>query len=201
MLTRKLLDLVFPQGLLLLAVVALLHWGARAPAAAPIVRLSPLVILSAGALLGWRFQRGRLLLALLGLTLADRAMLWLAPLDFTAPFAGPAIVRSVAILLPTSLAVLAYVGERGLLTDAGLRRLAVLFGQASVVLVLWLVSAIYPEHTARAFDLALLSAPPSCRSASPPRSSRRSRSARSSREPSRARTRKPKASCGRRSEA
>jgi diguanylate cyclase (GGDEF)-like protein len=156
MLTRKLLDLVFPEGLLLLVAVALVHWGAAVPVTAPVVRLYPLVVLAAGALLGWRFQRGRLLLALAGLVIADRAMLWLAPLDSDAPFAGPVIVRTVAILLPATLAVLAFVGERGVLTDVGLRRLTVLAVQTAVVLALWLVSAIYPEHTARTFDLSIL---------------------------------------------
>jgi diguanylate cyclase (GGDEF)-like protein len=156
MLTRKLLDLVFPEGLLLLVAVALVHWGAAVPSAAPVVRLYPLVVLTAGALLSWRFQRGRLLLALLGLALADRAMLWLAPFDSGAPYAGPVVVRTVAILLPASLAVLAFVGERGVLSDVGLRRLTVLAGQAVVVLALWLLSAVYPESMARAFDFSLL---------------------------------------------
>jgi diguanylate cyclase (GGDEF)-like protein len=159
MLTRKLLDLVFPEGLLLLVAVALVHWGAAAPSAAPVVRLYPLGVLAAGALLGWRFQRGRLLLALLGLALADRAMLWLAPPESDALYAGPVIVRTVAILLPATLAVLAFVGERGVLSGVGLRRLAVLAAQVAVVLALWLLSAVYPESTARAFDVALLPPP------------------------------------------
>ena len=159
MLTRKLLDLVFPEGLLLLVAVALVHWGASAPSAAPVVRLYPLVVLAAGALLGWRFQRGRLLLALLGLVLADRALLWLAPPESGAPFAGPVIVRTVAIMLPASLAVLAFVGERGVISAVGLRRLAVLAAQAAVVLAVWLLTAAYPEGMARAFDVALLPRP------------------------------------------
>jgi diguanylate cyclase (GGDEF)-like protein len=113
----------------------------------------------AGVLLGWRFQRGRLLLALAGLVLADRAMLWLVPPDSGAPYAGPVIVRTVAILLPVSLAVLAFVGERGVLTTVGFRRLAVLGAQVVVVLALWLLSAVAPESTARVFDLALLPPP------------------------------------------
>ncbi|HEX6537359.1 MAG TPA: GGDEF domain-containing protein [Gemmatimonadaceae bacterium] len=159
MLTRKPLALVFPEGLVLLLASALVHWGASAPSAAPVVRLYPLVVLAAGVLLGWRFQRGRLLLALLALALADRAMLWLAPLDSDAPHAGPVIVRAVAILLPTTLATLAFLGERGVLTTAGLRRLALLAAQAAVVLALWLLTAVHPERTARVFDLALLPAP------------------------------------------
>lgn len=159
MLMRKPLALLFPEGLVLLAAVALLQWGAAIPAAAPIVRLYPLVILAAGALLGWRFQRGRLLLALIALALADRAMLWLAPLDSDVPYAGPVVVRTVAILLPTTLAVLAFLGERGVLSAVGLRRLIVFAAQAAVVLTLWVLSAAYPESTAHFFDLALFPAP------------------------------------------
>ena len=156
MLSRKLLALVAPEGLLLLAAVALVHWGAAPPSAAPLVRLYPLVVLVTGALLGWRFQRGRLLLALLGLVIADRAMLWLAPPDSGAPYAGPVIVRAVAILLPASLAVLAFVSERGVLTAVGLRRFAVLATETALLLALWLVSDFYPEATTRALDATFL---------------------------------------------
>jgi diguanylate cyclase (GGDEF)-like protein len=159
MLNRKLLAVVFPEGLLLLTAVALVHWGATAPAAAPVLRLYPLAVLVAGALLGWRFRRGRLLLALASLALADRAMLWLAPPESNAAYAGPVIVRAVAILLPATLAVLAFSRERGVLTVVGLRRLAVLAAEVAVVLVLWLLSAVYPKRTARAFNLALLPRP------------------------------------------
>jgi len=138
MVTRKLLDVVFPEGLLLLVAVALVHWGAGYPAAAPLVRLVPIVVVAAGALLGWRFQRGRLLLALLGLVFADWAMRWLAPPESDASYAGPVIVRTIAMLIQVSLTVLAFVGERGMLTSAGLRRLCVLTGLAVVVLAVWL---------------------------------------------------------------
>jgi GGDEF domain-containing protein len=63
------------------------------------------------------------------------------------------------MLLPASFAVLAFVGERGVLSAVGMRRLAILTALVVVVLVLWLLSAAYPESTARALDLALLPAP------------------------------------------
>jgi diguanylate cyclase (GGDEF)-like protein len=100
-----------------------------------------------------------LLLALLGLALADRAMLWLAPPDSGVPFAGPVVVRAVAMLLPASLAALAFTGERGMLTTAGLRRVTLLAVELMVVLALWLLSAAYPESFARAFDSVLLPRP------------------------------------------
>ena len=156
---RKLLALVGPEGLLLLFALALVHWGAGMPAAAPVVRLYPLVVLVAGTLLSWRFQRGRLLLALSGLALADRAMLWLAPLESGGTHAGPAVVRTVAMLLPVSLAVLAFVGERGVLSPVGLRRLAVLGAQAMLVLAVWLLASAYPAGVTRLYDATLPSWP------------------------------------------
>jgi diguanylate cyclase (GGDEF)-like protein len=68
-------------------------------------------------------------------------------------------VRTVAMLVPASLAALAFVAERGVLTSVGLRRLCVLIGLAVVVLAVWLLSAVYPESTARAFDFAPLPNP------------------------------------------
>lgn len=157
--TRPLLALIFPEGVLLLLAAALVHWGAASPAAAPVVRLYPFVVLAAGGLLAWRFQRGRLLLALIALVLADRALLWLAPPESDVPHAGPVIVRTIAMLLPVTFAALAWVTERGLFSTAGLRRLAGLAGIVVAVLAVWLLAALHPVGMARAFDLVLLPAP------------------------------------------
>jgi diguanylate cyclase (GGDEF)-like protein len=157
--TRKLLDLVFPEGALLLLAVALVHWGVPSPSAAPILRLFPIVVLAAGAFLGWRFQRGRLLLGLLALVLADCAMRWLAPPESDAAHAGPVVVRTVAMLLPVIFAVLSVLGERGVLSAVGMRRLAALAATSALVLVIWLVAAFHPAGAERAFSLVLLPAP------------------------------------------
>jgi diguanylate cyclase (GGDEF) domain len=159
MLSRKLLALVVPEGLLLVVTTALVYWGAAFPAAGPVIRLYPAVVVAAGVFLGWRFQRGRLLLALLALVLADRAMAWLVAPVSEASYAGPATVRVVAMVLPVTLAVLAFVAERGVLTGIGLRRFAVLAGVAALVLAAWLLADVYPEEMARVLDAALLPAP------------------------------------------
>jgi GGDEF domain-containing protein len=156
MLTRKLLALLFPEGLLLLAALALVHWGAASPGAAPVVRLFPPAVLVAGVLLGWRFRRGRMLLALSGLVFADGAMRWLVPLESAAQHAGPAVVRTVAVLLPALLAALALVGERAVSSAAGLRRAGVLMLAVVLVLLVWLASDLFPGATARAFAFAPL---------------------------------------------
>ena len=159
MLTRKLFDVVGAEGLLLLVAVALVQWGAGAPAMASVIRFYPVAVLAAGALLAWRFQRGRLLLALLGLVIADRAMLWLAPLDSVAPYADATIVRTVAILLATSLAALAFVEERGVLSSVGLQRLAVLGALTAVVLLVWLSSDFSSRAVAHTLDVTLIATP------------------------------------------
>ncbi|MDE3128051.1 MAG: GGDEF domain-containing protein [Gemmatimonadota bacterium] len=156
MLTQKLMALVLPEGLLLAAAVALVHWEAAAPQAAPVVRAYPAVVVVAGALLAWRFGRGRVLLALVALTLAAAAVQWLVPFDGSTPFAGPEIVRAVAMALPATLAALAFLDERGLHTIFWLRRLAMLAVPAAAVLAVWLLSAVYPAATAGAFDAAFL---------------------------------------------
>ena len=156
MLKQKLRALVFPEGILLAAVVALVHWGAADPSAAPIVRAYPIVVLVVGTALAWRFRRGRLVVALAALVLADGAMLRLTPFAPGAAHAGPAVVGAVAILLPLTFAVLAFLGERGLFTKPGLRRLAMLIVPAAMVVGVWVAADAYPARTARVLDLALL---------------------------------------------
>jgi diguanylate cyclase (GGDEF)-like protein len=159
MLIQKLRALALPEGILLVLAAALVQWVATTPTPASVARTYPFVVFAAGALLAWRFRRGRLLLALIGLALAAGAMRWLAPFDSGEAYAGPVVVRSVAIVLPIMLAVLAFVGERGVLTDIGLRRIGLLAAQATAVVIVWLISTAYPEPTAHAFDLALLPPP------------------------------------------
>ena len=153
---HKLRALLFPEGILLIAATALVQWGAAAPAAAPILRLYPIVVLIAGTLLAWRFRRGRLVLALTGLVLADGAMVWLAPIDSGATHASAVIVRAVAMLLTVTLAALSLSAERGVFTRAGFRRIGLLAAQTAAVLVVWLVSAANPAGTTRVFDLAIV---------------------------------------------
>ena len=158
MLMQKLRALVLPEGLLLAAAVALVHWGAGDPRAATAVRVYPIVVVAVGALLALRFQRGRLLVALGALVLADLALRLLTPLDPKAVHAGPAVVRAVAVLLPATFAVLAFVDERGLYRAAGVRLLGLLAVPAALVIAVWIASDTYPATTARVVDFAVLPA-------------------------------------------
>ena len=154
--TRTLLALVFPEGFLLLLVLALVRWGESIPEAAPALALFPLVVLATGAFLGWRFERGRLLLALAALVVAERALRWLVPLESDAMHAGPVVVRTIAVLLPATFTVLAFLPERGLRTPSGMRLLAVLAGEVALLLTVWLLTDIDPAVTAQVLDVVVL---------------------------------------------
>jgi diguanylate cyclase (GGDEF)-like protein len=113
-------------------------------------------VASAGILLGWRFNKGRIVLAILVLFLADRALvhLTISPsssiLDrvvntlmhlFKAKRAtmevNPVIYNAVAFLLPLNLATLSLVKEQGLITMSGIRRFGLILLQISTVVVLY----------------------------------------------------------------
>ena len=118
--------LVLPALVLSLAVVLGLarphpDWLATA------VRVAPLVVFVGGAMLGLFLRRGRLVLGLVVLAMADRALVHLS---------GRAVFDAVALLLPLNLGALVWLGEVGLLTARGGARLGVPLLQAGVVALL-----------------------------------------------------------------
>ncbi len=132
---RKLGTYVWPESLLLLAAVALLSWpGARvwlqdfAPA-------YPAVFV-VGALQCWRFQRTRLLFAMIALVMADRVILhFAAGIDAAIP-PGSVVLSAVALLLPINLLAFAVVPERGAFTLTGLVQWTAIFVQPALVIQL-----------------------------------------------------------------
>ena len=99
---RKLTALAVPEGVIVLVVVIALRWEGLQESVTTLARVYPSAVLAAGLLLGWRFHRSRLLLALLVLALADRALLHLGGGE------GAGVVYgAVALLLPLNLTALA----------------------------------------------------------------------------------------------
>src|SRR2546425_2041984 len=118
--------LVLPSLVLSLAVVLAVarphpDWLAAA------MRGAPLVVFVGGAALGLFLRRGRLVLGLVVLAMADRALVHLS---------GRAVFDAVALLLPLNLGALVWLGEVGLLTARGGARLGVPLLQAGVVALL-----------------------------------------------------------------
>lgn len=127
--SRALITLVVPEGLLLLAAAAAVRWPALLSPLEPVLPLLPLIVLTAGGVLAVRFQRSGVLAALAALAVAGGALQWGAP----AP--GPASL-AIAVLLPANLLAFALLPERGILSPSTLRRGAAIAGQAAAVFVL-----------------------------------------------------------------
>ena len=137
---KMLSTLIVPGGFLLLAAVVFLQ-SAALESLSRLVRISPYVVFGVGVLLGWRFNRSRIVFALLVLALADRALLRFAGGQVAAAGVGGIVFNAVALLLPLNLAVLAFMTERGTLTLRGTLRLSLILLQVLVVGLLCL-----PEH-------------------------------------------------------
>ena len=81
-----------------------------------LVPVYPWTVYLSGFVLGWRFGRGRMVLSLLVLLLADQALLAWAPAHADPVRSTHAVYNVVAMLLPLNLVALAWTPERGLLT-------------------------------------------------------------------------------------
>ena len=141
-----------PEGLVLLAAVACLRFVPPSESLEAFLRVLPYGVFSVGVLLGWRFQRTRLVFGLVVMALA-----WIAIQGTPLWPAGDApahdIARqTVALLLPANLAALALIRERGLISRAGGARLLSIGAQAALVLLI--------AETARDDALRLLTMTP-----------------------------------------
>jgi diguanylate cyclase (GGDEF)-like protein len=130
-----------------LGAAALLRWDGVLAPLAPFLPAVPALVLALGVGLAVRFGRGRVLLALLTLAVVDRVL---------ALPAGPAGLRqAAALLVPVNLVVLGLLPERGILTAATGRRLAVMAAEGLALVLL----ARAPELAgAGLLDLALVPA-------------------------------------------
>ena len=125
-----------PGAVLVGAVVAALHSVRLRAVIGPLVPAYPLVVLGGGILLGWRFDRSRLLFALAVLLLTERALVIWAPVDGSGGDVGRVVFGALAILTPLNAAALAWLPERGLRARSSLVALAVLAGEILAVALL-----------------------------------------------------------------
>jgi diguanylate cyclase (GGDEF)-like protein len=133
--SRRLLALLVPEGVIVLVATAVLHWNAVARPVAPFVPVYPYLVLAVGLALAWRVGRSRVLFALVGLALADRALVW-SRAGGGIGLVPDAVHQAVALLLPVNLVVWALLPERGVLTPSGARRAIALVVQVGLVLLL-----------------------------------------------------------------
>jgi diguanylate cyclase (GGDEF)-like protein len=114
--------LVVPGGLLLAIAVFLVRAGALAHVDSPGFQFLPLTVLLTGLVLSGVFRRSRLFFAMLTLALAQTSLAWIVPSVSTER--ASALVNAIALLLPLNLVALAFFRERGIVSPAGRRRLA-----------------------------------------------------------------------------
>jgi diguanylate cyclase (GGDEF)-like protein len=133
--SRVLLRLLPGAVLLAAAIVALRSPSLRA-IVSPLVPAYPLAVLGGGILLGWRFDRSRLVLSLLVLLLAERSLLIPAPAGDTTGEVPRVVAAMVALLLPLDLAALSWLPERGLWGAGGRISLVLLALQIALVALL-----------------------------------------------------------------
>lgn len=121
---RKGASWLVPEALLLGAAVASLNVDALRDAMRQFAPFAPIVVFGLGFLLALRFQRSRLVFALVILALVE----W--GLDRTrAGDVGRFVWQAAAVLLPLNLAAVMLMTERGIFTRTGLARIAILLAQ------------------------------------------------------------------------
>ncbi|HEY6307640.1 MAG TPA: GGDEF domain-containing protein [Candidatus Angelobacter sp.] len=145
--------LTLPGGLLLAIAVVFLRLGILVEPSGK-ARLLPLIVVTFGLILSGVFRRSRLFFAQLVLVAAQAALTCLVP-HLAIP-AGQVLVNAVAVLLPLNLVALAFVRERGIISPAGRRRLALVALEIIAVGVLcmpqlaraasWLARPFFPER-------------------------------------------------------
>ena len=126
--------LTLPGSLLLVFSALLIRVGVLADPQTPLVKFFPVVVFGIGLALSAFFRRSRLFFALLVLALAQSAFAWVMP-RLSADSAR-IVANAVAILLPLNLLVLAFLRERGIISPAGRRRLAMVALQVMSVAIL-----------------------------------------------------------------
>jgi len=143
---------VAPGALLLLGATVVLQSASLREAVTVSAPVYPWIVFGAGLLLGWRFNRSQLVVALAVLFAANRA---LAAFPADASQTGRTIFAAVAFLLPLDLALLAWLTERSIVAWTGRLVLGLILAEPLAVALV-----LRPELTdlARALDHVFVSA-------------------------------------------
>ncbi|HET8712370.1 MAG TPA: GGDEF domain-containing protein, partial [Gemmatimonadales bacterium] len=125
---KRVFSKLVPEAAILVAVFLLLTLPALSGAASTLATVFPFTVVAAALLLGWRFNRSRLVFAVALLALTEYVLLQGldSPRDVV-------FFHALTFLLPINLALVALLPERGTLTAAGLLRWVLLAVQVVIV--------------------------------------------------------------------
>ncbi len=132
---KTLFLLIFPGGVLFAAVLYLQFNVSIPPSWQPLASFFPIVAVIVGVLLGWRFNRTRMLWVILLLVLSERA------LTFATPYGRECLLAVTPVLIPLNLLLFCWWSERGLFTLHGLSRMAILTAEVGGLAWLYLYRA------------------------------------------------------------
>lgn len=138
---KRILSLLVPEAPILIAAALLVSMPSLRPAALGLLSVLPYTVLAACLLLGWRFNRSRLVFTIVLLVLTQYVL--------DGGVATPQqrlFYHATTFLLPLNLALVALLPERGTLTPAGLLRWAVIAVQ--VIMVAFVAKSFPTEATA-----------------------------------------------------
>ncbi len=143
-----------PGGIVFLLAIAFLRpQGLPQWVQGPVQSL-PLIVLAFGLFFGWYLSSSRLILSLIVLALADRAVVLFSPIDLDPLSPGPVIFSATTLLVPLDLLALSIIKEEATSTWRGVLRLLWFLSQP--FLVLWLC---LPEQSGFAYSLQQLMFP------------------------------------------
>ncbi len=145
---KRFLSKLVPEVPILIAAALLLTRPALRPAADGLDRVFPFAVVAAALLLGWRFNRSRLVFTIALLGLAEYLLLGGVDTQRDRVF-----FHAMTFLLPINLALVALLPERGTLTPAGLLRWIMLGLQ--VMLVVFLAKS-FPDNALQFLSAHLL---------------------------------------------
>src|SRR5438045_3438975 len=127
---------MMPGGLLLASAVALTRFPVLPPSASQVFLWLPYAVFAIGALLSLRFNRSRVLMAMVALAVVYAAVLFYVFRQTGNSDAATTILAAIALLLPMNLALFSVMQERGITSLAGAACLALIGLQLVVVTLL-----------------------------------------------------------------
>lgn len=147
---RAIFSFLIPGGLIIL-IAFLVTRGPIVEAVPSLARIYPWVILLAGVLFAWRFNRSQLIFVILALAVVDRSLLQFVAQETDPTGMGGTVYNAVAFLLPLNLVLFSVMKERGILSLDVLMRLSLIpmqvFGVALISYYPKLGFAVYLKHT------------------------------------------------------
>ncbi len=147
---RAIFSFLIPGGLIIL-IAFLVTRGPIVEAVPSLARIYPWVILIAGVLFAWRFNRSQLIFVILALSVVDRSLLHFVAQETDPIGMGETVYNAVAFLLPLNLILFSMMKERGILSLDVLMRLSLIpmqvFGVALISHYPSLGFAVYLKHT------------------------------------------------------